>query len=361
MQSHQEINDTIHYMDYSPKVEAALEAYCQNAIKQAATIDDRYAELWSEIRQYLMAGGKRMRPRLVLFAHNAYKSSDPSEDITAVAAAWELLHACLLVHDDIIDRDIIRHGKPNIAGRYQSIYSGLSSADNSHYALSAALLGGDLLLISVFDMIRAAPISDDAKQLTLLYLHKALFIVVGGQLIDTDAALYPISSTNPRSVAMHKTANYSLQAPLQCGAALAGAPAEELEKLSQVGLHAGIAYQLQDDLLGVFGDSATTGKSNRSDITEKKRTLLIHKVIENLPKAKAQRLTQLYSPNHALSSEEAEEVVTFIISSGAKQAVEEEIADEIAQALSVIDTLSMSAPNKQIFASTIAGLTTRTR
>lgn len=347
-------------MDYSPKVEAALEAYCQSAIKEAATIDERYVELWSEIHRYLMAGGKRMRPRLVLFAYNAYKNPDSSEDITAVAAAWELLHACLLVHDDIIDRDTVRHGQPNIAGRYLSIYDQLNSGDTSHYALSAALLGGNLLLMSAFTVIDTAPISSDAKLVALSYLHKALFTVAGGELIDTDAVLYPIGATNPRSVAIHKTSSYSLQMPLQCGAALAGASAEELEKLSQIGLHAGIAYQLQDDLLGVFGDSAATGKSNRSDITEKKRTLLIHKTIESLPEAGSRRLTELYSPNHILSSEEAEEVVALITSSGAKRMVKEDIANEITQSLSLIDTLSISALDKEIFAGTIQKLAVRT-
>lgn len=336
-------------------VETTLDAYCIDKTKQAATIDTRYAQLWHEIHQYLMHGGKRMRPRLVLLAYDAYAPSK-NADIIPVAAAWELLHACLLVHDDIIDRDTVRHGQPNIAGRYRTIYGDASE----HYALSAALLGGDLLLMSAYEMIMSADISSDMKLLAHSYLNKALFAVGGGELIDTDSVLYPISESNPHAVAAHKTASYSLQLPLECGAALAGATADELQKLSQIGLHAGVAYQLRDDLLGVFGDSAATGKSNRSDIIEKKRTFLIHKTLENLESAAAEKLTRYFSPAHHVSNEEAEEIVALITASGAKEAVESEIENEIAQALSGIALLTAHVDAKERLTGLISALTTRT-
>ncbi len=344
-------------MNQIAKVESALDAFCKQKIVAAAAIDDRYVQLWQEIHQYLLHGGKRMRPRLVLLAHEAYEGS---KDITEVAAAWELLHACLLVHDDIIDRDLTRHGQPNLAGSYQAIYGELSTADTSHYALSASLIGGDLLLASAYEMIMAAAINTDAKLLALSYINRAIFTVAGGQLIDTDSVLYPIDKNNPYAVATYKTANYSLQLPLQCGAALAGASSEELEKLSTIGLHTGIAFQLRDDVLGTFGDSATTGKSNRSDITEKKRTLLIHETLRNLDDTKATRLTELFQLGHTVTSEEAEEIVQLITSSDAKKTVEDVIETETTKALSVIDTLRISTTHKEQFTGIVAKLMSRT-
>lgn len=348
-------------MSYSSQIEVILEDYCQTATKEATDINSRYAELWREIQRYLMAGGKRMRPRLVMLAYDAYKEeASSSQDILPIAAAWELLHACLLVHDDIIDRDTVRHGQPNIAGRYQKIYDSLGAADTPHYSMSAALLAGDLLLMSAFDIIRSSAVNDHAKLLAQKYLNKATFAVAGGELIDTDSALYSIDDSDPLSVAMHKTASYSLQMPLQCGAALAGANHKELDKLAQAGLHAGIAYQLQDDLLGIFGNSNITGKSNRSDIFEKKRTYLIHTTLGSLSKTDSDRLSDILSLHHIVSKNEAEEVINFINSSGAKDIIIDRINSESDQALKIIASLDIDNRSKGQFSELINKLTTRT-
>lgn len=341
-------------MNNISKIEALLDSYCTDKVAQATAIDQRYSQLWSEIGRYLAAGGKRMRPRLVLLAYDAYKTSEEL-DIMPIAAAWELLHACLLVHDDIIDRDTMRHGQPNIAGRYQTIYG----EGAEHYALSAALLSGDLLLMATYEMVNTADISSDAKLLVHSYFNEAFFAVGGGELIDTDAVLYPIPQSNPRSVATHKTASYSLQLPLQCGAALAGASSDELEKLSAIGLHLGIAYQLRDDLLGVFGDSQATGKSNRSDILEKKRTALIHATLAGLDSTEANELTELFAPDHIVDGSEAEEIVGLIIKSGAKEIIKQEIEAESIKALEVIDTLAVNSQHKEVFTGIVSKLTTR--
>lgn len=345
-------------MDALTQVESALHSYCAKKIALAASIDARYARLWQEIDRYVMSGGKRMRPRLILLAYEAYGGTNQSA-IIPVAAAWELLHASLLVHDDIIDRDLVRHGVPNIAGRYQSLYGDLSTSDVSHYALSAALLGGNLLLVGAYDLASASGLDNDGIARTHAYLHKAVFTVAGGELIDTDAVLYLAEENNPRAVARYKTASYSLQLPLQCGAALAGAPEEELNKLDTIGLHIGIAYQLRDDILGVFGDSAVTGKSNRSDIVEKKRTTLIHETLSRLGRADAARLTQLYTPDYTLDATEAEEVVGLIVASGADKAVEQMIDTEATKAHEVIATLSVSSPYKNALTGIVDTLTHR--
>lgn len=341
------------------KIDKLLTEFCDEKINQALEIDERYADLWREIKQYLMAGGKRMRPKLVMLAYEAYGGKN-SEAIIPIATAWELLHACLLVHDDIIDRDHVRHGQPNIAGRYQLIYKAFSKSDIDHYALSAALLSGDLLLMSSYDLINTASINSDEKLLVQQYLNKAIFAVAGGEFIDTDSVLYSLNETDPLIVATYKTASYSLQLPLQCGAALAGASKDELKKLAQIGLHTGIAYQLKDDLLGVFGDSEKTGKSNRSDILEKKRTYLILQTLESLAAEQENQLTRHLSPEYELDYTDAEKIVELITLSGAKEKTEKVIDEESAKALSAVQELSASEESKQIFSALISMLTKRT-
>ena len=346
-------------MNAIPSIEPLLESFCDKKISEAHQINPRYGDLWLEIKQYLLAGGKRMRPRLTMMAYDAYGEKS-QEDIVAVAAAWELLHACVLVHDDIIDRDLIRHGHPNIAGKYQSIYASLGSPDANHYALSAALISGDLLLMSAYELIANSPIDNNKKLIAQSYITKAIFVVAGGELIDTDSVLYPVDQSDPRSVMEYKTASYSLQLPLQCGAALAGASPKELDKLSEIGLHAGIAFQLRDDLLGVYGDSAETGKSNRSDILEKKRTALILETIDRLNPEQSARLQNLLAPDTIIDEATAEEIVELITKSGAKDVVQQLIINESATALSVVDKLMVDEGHKQSFSSLISKLTTRT-
>lgn len=335
-------------MDHLLEIENILQKYCREKAVAAKDIDKRYAELWEIIATYLAGGGKRMRPQLVKLAYDAYRSSSEIY-ILPVAAAWEMLHACLLVHDDIIDRDTVRHGQPNIAGRYETIYEKLTTSDISHYALSAALLGGDLLLVSTYELVNSSNISSDQKLLVHSYLNKAFFAVAGGELIDTDAVLFPVSESNPYAVATHKTASYSLQLPLQCGAALAGAPKEELDKLSKIGLHLGVAYQLRDDLLGVFGDSKITGKSNRSDIFEKKRTALIQAALLGLDEAEADALNAIFAPDHIPDQNEVEYAVELISKSGAKEEIENTVGTETQKALEEIARLSVSDDYKTKF------------
>src|SRR5690606_35598940 len=154
------------------------------------------------------------------------------------------------------------------------------------------------------------------------FLHEAIVTVAGGELIDTESALYPIGTTDPLAVARYKTASYSFEYPMVSGAALSGAPDTDLRRVRHIGEHIGIAYQLKDDLLGVFGDSAATGKSNRSDLIEKKRTLLIQHTLKGVPAELGIRLQELFDKQETLAESEADEVLSIITNSGAKADIE---------------------------------------
>lgn len=342
-------------MNTTSEIENALHAYCEARMHEAVRIGSGVEALWREIDQYISGGGKRLRPRLFLLIHDFY-AQEPKEGALAVACAWEMLHSSLLIHDDIIDRDIMRHGKLNIAGRYQQTYAQLTKTDSAHYALSAALLAGDLLISSAYDSIGRSSLAATEKALMQEYIHTAIFVVGAGELLDTESALYPIANADPYAVATYKTASYSFQLPMESGAALAGAPNEEILKLRAIGSHVGIAFQLKDDLLGVFGDSSETGKSNRSDIIEKKRTLLIQKTLEHLPPQQATRLKQLYDSETPLSDDEAEEVFALIESTNVQQEIEALIEERSSQALAIVDTLAVQPGNKTILSELIESL-----
>lgn len=344
--------------DITKKVEDTLRAYCQENIARAEKIGSGYKQLWQEIELYIAAGGKRIRPYLAYLAYAAY-GGDNEEGGLSLATAWEFLHTCLLVHDDIIDRDLTRHHQLNIAGIYKEKYAELTKADPEHYALSAALLAGDLLLSATYEIIRRSTLTPEQRLQAQAHIHDALFLVGGGELLDVESVLYPVEASDPLAIAEYKTATYSFQMPMIAGASLAGATDEEITKLKAIGLEIGTAFQLKDDILGVFGTQQKTGKPNRSDIFEKKRTLLIQSALKRLSKEQATRLEELYCIDRIMSNEEAEEVVTLIEQSKARHEMEEIILSKTQTTKDLVGTLDIGDSYKAVFVELVNKLAVR--
>jgi geranylgeranyl pyrophosphate synthase len=262
-------------------INGLLDVYYKDAVARAQKMHPSYGRLWSALHAAHLAGGKRLRPYVLLLTYAGLGGQDYAAALRA-AAAVELLHGCMLVHDDIIDRDYIRHGRPNVAGHYREVYAGhvADPLQNTHYSHSAALLAGDLLLADAYNMLHTADIPSGLKLQALELLGQAVFVVAGGELLDTEAAFLPQESGVSLRIAELKTAHYSFVTTMQMGALLAGADAQDIEVLKRAGMAIGCAYQLADDLLGMFGDEQLSGKSASGDLAEGKRTYLIERGLE---------------------------------------------------------------------------------
>lgn len=306
-------------------VEKTLDVFFDTAIEDADKMSVHYAVLWREMRRLVTIGGKRLRPRMVLLAYEAFGGKDTSA-IVPVAAATEILHASLLMHDDIIDRDYVRYGVPNVSGGYQTVYKDLvaDEAERSHYANSAALMGGDLLLSAAYQLVGQSSLAP--AQLAFVYkqLGETIFQVAGGELLDTESALRPVGAIQSELVALHKTASYTFVAPLLTGAALAGISDEQKVFLRIYAENLGVAFQLQDDVLGVFGDSGTTGKSTIGDLREGKRTYMVEQFFAVADKTARQEFEATFG-HESLTDEQAERLRTLLIEAGARQRTEEVI------------------------------------
>lgn len=344
--------------EVTQKVEQYLAQYCERNLKAAKDIDPIYATLWEEIGTYIAGGGKRLRPYLAYLAYRAFGGKD-EKAIIAIASAWELLHTATLIHDDIIDRDLLRHHLPNIAGKYVERYGKFTEGEASHYALSAALLAGDLLISGTYDIIAQSSFPPEQKLAAQSHIHHALFEVAGGELVDVESVLYPILSSDPILIAQYKTATLSFQKPLACGATLAGADARQIELLEAIGAEMGITFQLKDDLLGVLASEDQTGKPNRSDIFEKKRTALVKFALENLDKKDIERIETLYHIDRVLTAEEAEEVVDLLVQSEAEQKVEQLIQECVTKAHKLIDQLDVSDQVRHTLVELVEHMATR--
>lgn len=247
------------------------------AKKRASAMGHEYERLWVELEANTV-GGKRFRPRMVFAAYESLGGTD-SEAAACIGAAFELLHTALIVHDDVIDRDFVRRGAPNLAGTYRdrALADGGSHAAAEHRGISAAVIAGDLALFNAYRLIDRSGVSDVVRGRLVEVMDDALFASAAGELIDVDFSFAPEVPRVDDILTMErlKTAVYSFECPLQAGAILAGAPEETVSTLGDFGREMGIAYQIVDDLLGVFGTEAETGKTTIGDLREGKRTVLI--------------------------------------------------------------------------------------
>ncbi|WP_173921563.1 polyprenyl synthetase family protein [Agromyces sp. Marseille-P2726] len=237
---------------------------------------DHYTRLWESLEQQ-MAGGKRIRPHLVNCAYEGFGGADQAL-VTRVAIAFELLHTAFIIHDDVIDGDVVRRGRPTIAARFaqRGRAGGVDPRRSREWGETAAVLAGDLALSLAPRELALLPIPEARRAALLDVLDRAVFVSAAGELADVVTA--GSMAAQPMELVLatleHKTAVYSFECPLTAGAILAGAPDDSVEALARFGRLVGVAFQITDDILGVFGDPAVTGKSTTSDLRSGKQTAL---------------------------------------------------------------------------------------
>lgn len=324
--------------DSRDRVNNFLTKYLDNKISESAKIHPSYARLYEEVKRVSLAGGKRLRPHLTYVGAGGH-----SEAADAVAAAHELLHIALLIHDDIIDRDQVRHNQPSIHGQYQKLHY-LSAIEDEqerlHFSQSAALLGGDLLISGAYEIIHQADVSFEQLKKLQKLITTSIFEVAAGELLDTEAP-FMNEQLDPILVYRYKTASYSTIAPLLSGVVLReGISSEDVVHLSDYAKFMGIAYQMQDDTLGVFGDSEVTGKSTLGDLREGKQTYLIS-CFRSLANDEAIKCFNINFGNDEASEDELNNLKTHISSSGALKAAQDKEAEFMNLALAAANKISI--------------------
>lgn len=256
-------------------VDTVLAEFFEDRIRRATPLAEHYALLWRRLARS-SEGGKRLRPRLLLDTHRALGGTHP-EDATVAAAAFELLHTALLLHDDVIDGDLRRRGRPTVTAEFadDALTSGLPKRSAAAWGQASGILGGDVLLSATYALV--ARVSGPAREELTDIVEDCLFRAAAGEHDDVAFGLGTASGSPEQLLRMmeNKTGGYSFAAPLRAGAVLAGADEGTKAELERVGTALGVLYQLRDDMLGVFGDARRTGKSTTSDLRERKRTLLV--------------------------------------------------------------------------------------
>lgn len=340
-------------------VETELQLLFATARLRASDYGAHYEALWESI-ELASRGGKRMRPALVLAAYAGFGGRDLAL-ATPVAVTFELLHTAFLIHDDVIDRDLSRRGVATIAHRFndRALAQGVSPDQASVWASAAAILAGDLVLSEAHCMLAKLPVDVERHGTLIDLLNRAVFVSAAGELADvtTTGASHPLKVDEVIATLEHKTAVYSFEVPLQAGAVLAGASEEAIDLLGRFGRLIGVAFQLTDDILGVFGDPAKTGKSVTADLRERKQTVLIAQA--STTSAWATIAPLLGKPD--LSAVEAERVRSLLRTCGAMKATQDLACDYVARAVEVLDSPLITNGLRQILAQQARAAVNRSR
>ncbi|MFD3869287.1 polyprenyl synthetase family protein [Streptomyces sp. NPDC058623] len=326
--------------DVDHAVTAELARLCADSVAYSRSLDPVFAtDVAERLADFTVGGGSRIRPRFLWWAMRACGGSDAhAAGALRLGAALELIQSCALVHDDVMDQSAVRRGRPSFhaqVGLQFPANTRPDEADPASFAQSVAVLAGDLALCWADDLVAGVDL-DPPVRTDILRIWRAMRTeMVAGQYLDLHGqATSSRSAVRAIRTVCLKTARYTVEQPLALGAALTGIDGATRRSLAAAGRCAGIAFQLRDDLLGVFGDPAVTGKPSGDDIRAGKATYLValaHAAARSTGDRAAVDLLEACRGSGALSGPDLAAVRTALYATGAPAHVERRI-DRLARA-----------------------------
>jgi len=338
---HQPLND-----EFLAAVQDSLDHFIDTQRDLLAQTGHRLDMVWDQVQRFAHSG-KRMRPAFCYWGYVAAAGADkePPQAIMDIAASLDLLHLSALVHDDLIDDSDTRRGGPSAHRFFEAYHRSQGwQGDPGHFGRGAAILMGDLLFAWSVSMVEQAHISSDRLRRARPYLDAMRSEVVAGQFLDLIHQDKPSQGEDLLAeaglVMEFKTAKYTVSRPVQVGAALGLAGDDTQQGLSRFGAHVGHAFQMRDDLLGIFGDPAVTGKPAGDDLREGKKTVLIAYALNNATPEAARRLSgMLGDPD--LTEADINQAKDILVGSGAVDATEKAIVTEASAGMKYIHRLNL--------------------
>jgi geranylgeranyl diphosphate synthase, type I len=268
-------------VELARRVEAELTRFLGEQRDVLAAAGSGVRPLMAELERVIGSGGKRLRPLFCCLGHLA-AGAEIGEEAIRAAAALELLHTFAIVHDDVMDGSPTRRGAPASWVQLAEEHRASGHPGNADsYGLSGAILAGDMALVLADRALLASGFPSERLLPAIRRYERMRVEVVSGQYLDVLAAHSGAADeAEARRIAVLKSGGYTVEGPLQIGVILGGGGDLLLSRLSGYGVPLGEAFQLRDDVLGVFGDPAVTGKDRHSDLREGKRTVLLAKALE---------------------------------------------------------------------------------
>mgnify|MGYP006199546419 CR=1 FL=1 len=319
-------------------VQSELTSYLTLQREYLSGIGSELIPVCDALESFLLEGGKRLRP---LFAYAGFAATGKVANAADIRAftSLELLQACALIHDDLMDRSDTRRGKPAIHRHFENLHqqeamSGLAD----QFGEAAAVLLGDLALVWSDHLLHTSGVENSAL-ISALKVHDEMRIeLMAGQYLDVrEAGERSPSVDRSLRIARYKSGKYTIERPLHFGALIAGTSPETISALTEFGIPLGEAFQLRDDMLGIFGDPSVTGKPAGDDIREGKRTVLMAMTLERADQASAAKITAALG-REDLTSDQIEEIRALITATGAVKVVEDLIEGLLSTALTAANS-----------------------
>ena len=259
------------------KVVKTLDKFFSDKIDDVSKLGPWHNQYYSNVKEYIMRGGKRLRPVLVVLGYKAVKGDTVPENLYRAAICVEILHNGSLLHDDLIDHDETRRGGKTFHATYRDLYFDRTKDDEASFdhGMTMAILGGDSLINMGAGAITAANLEPDVAA----YLHDLYEFsfqnLVDGVLLEMHMITDETATSETYLTMVRMKTAVLFDRSLMMGAAIARASESQIKALEEFGINVGKAFQVQDDILGSFGDEDKLGKSVSGDIREGKKTLLV--------------------------------------------------------------------------------------
>ncbi len=327
------------FLKIKSRIDSQLQSYIAS-IDKAYHLNSLSPLLFKSIKEFISRDGKRVRPILFCIGYLGF-TKKPAPGLYRSAISLELLHDFMLVHDDIIDKSNTRRGLPsmhalldNYLHKYKKIK--FSGAD-------LTIVAGDVMYAMALDAFLAVKEKPIRKELALKKLILAALFTGSGEFIELLLGAKPIQKVSKEEIYKiydYKTANYTFSSPLTMGAILAGASKNQINKLFKYGIYLGRAFQIKDDIIGIFSHESEIGKSNLTDLKEEKKTLLLWYACNNACKKDRAVMKKILSGN-SIRLKDLSRIRRIIKNSGSLDYAKQEIASLMKKAQRLIDNLSM--------------------
>ncbi len=301
---------------YKEKIDKELESFLDCEVKYGRFVSKSVLGMANEVREFNLRGGKRLRPVLMIHGYKCLKRGS-EEEIIKASLSIELLEGYLLIHDDVMDEDEVRRGKPSTWKLFEETHRKNAWTGNSRkFGETAAIIAGDISCSLATEAVINTRFPPEAKLRAIELLDRININTGYGQMLDVLSEVKPdVSEGEIMLVHEYKTSKYTVEGPLHMGAVLGGAGKKELSTLTKYGIPLGKAFQIQDDILGMFGDEKKLGKPADSDLKEGKKTTLILEALKKCAEKEKKKVMSALG-NRDVKKEDVEEVREIIRACG---------------------------------------------
>jgi geranylgeranyl diphosphate synthase type I len=313
--------------------------------------------LFESIREFTLREGKRIRPLLLILGYKGYTGGKKpiSKEIYNASTCMEFLHNFMLIHDDIIDRSDLRRGKPTM---HKLLEKAVKTDDPKKLGYDLSIVAGDIVYALAIDAFLAINESLERKERALKYFIQTAAFTAMGEFIDTIHGVEKINRVKEKDVYLNytlKTARYTFDCPLVTGAILGGADKREIKKISEFAIQIGQAFQIQDDIIGIFGSEKNIGKSILSDLAESKKTLLVCHAYEHLKGAKRRQFLSYFLKKEKKFSDLVA-VRRIFINAGSLDYSLDAVQTRLAKSQKILGTLKMAPKYRDLIGDSLLRL-----